>query len=99
MVYGVIQIVKILNSNRAIKTLGGICMIAVAVGFQSAVGQADLTGAVAIVIGSEGDGMSRLALEKCDRTVSLPIRGHIDSLNASVAAGILMYEIVRQRAR
>ena len=46
---------------------------------------------------SEGDGISRLALEKCDRVVSLPVRGHIDSLNASVAAGVLMYEILRQR--
>ena len=60
---------------------------------------ADLTGPVAVVIGSEGDGISKLTREKCDRMVSLPIKGHIDSLNASVAAGVLMYEIVRQRAK
>ena len=51
------------------------------------------------VIGSEGDGVSRLTLEKCDRTLSLPMKGRIESLNASVAAGILMYEVVRSRAK
>ena len=61
--------------------------------------QADLTGPTAIVIGSEGRGVSRLVKEKCDLTVSLPIRGQVNSLNASVAAGILCYEAVRQRMR
>lgn len=55
------------------------------------------TGAAAIVIGSEGFGMGKLIREKCDFTVSLPMLGKITSLNASVAAGILMYEAVRQR--
>ncbi|MBQ8137308.1 MAG: 23S rRNA (guanosine(2251)-2'-O)-methyltransferase RlmB [Clostridia bacterium] len=53
----------------------------------------DFSGAVALVIGSEGDGISRLTLEKCDHTVSLPMTGAVDSLNASVAAGILMYAV------
>ena len=57
----------------------------------------DLTGPIALVIGAEGEGVSRLVKEKCDGTVSLPIRGQIDSLNASVAAGILMYAVVRAR--
>ena len=57
----------------------------------------DLRGAVALVIGSEGRGMSRLVKEACDFIVSLPMYGQINSLNASVAAGILMYEVVRQR--
>ena len=52
---------------------------------------------VAIVIGSEGDGISRLVKDKCDFTVSIPMYGKISSLNASVAAGLLMYEVVRQR--
>lgn len=56
-------------------------------------------GNVAIVIGSEGKGISRLVKEKCDFLVSLPMLGRINSLNASVAAGILMYEIVRQRMK
>ena len=59
--------------------------------------QADLKGPAAIVIGSEGDGMSRLVREKCDVTVSIPMRGNITSLNASAAASILLYEAVRQR--
>ena len=59
--------------------------------------QADLTGPAAIVIGSEGDGMSRLVREKCDVTVSIPMKGQISSLNASAAASILLYEAVRQR--
>ena len=59
--------------------------------------QADLTGPTAIVIGSEGDGMSRLVREKCDVTVHIPMKGKISSLNASAAASILLYEAVRQR--
>lgn len=57
----------------------------------------DLKGPIALVIGSEGEGVSRLIKEKCDFTASIPMYGSIDSLNASVAAGILAYEIVRQR--
>lgn len=59
--------------------------------------QVDFTGPVAIVIGSEGRGVSRLVRERSDRIVSLPLRGRVNSLNASVAAGILCYEAVRQR--
>ena len=58
---------------------------------------ADLKGAAAIVIGSEGDGMSRLVRENCDFLVSIPMKGSISSLNASAAAAILLYEAVRQR--
>ena len=57
----------------------------------------NLTGPIGLVIGSEGEGVSRLVRENCDYTASIPMRGEIDSLNASVAAGVLMYEIVRQR--
>ena len=58
---------------------------------------ADLKGPAAIVIGSEGDGMSRLARENCDFLVSIPMKGRISSLNASAAAAVLLYEAVRQR--
>ena len=58
---------------------------------------ADLKGPAAIVIGSEGDGMTRLAAENCDFLVSIPMRGKLNSLNASAAAAILLYEAVRQR--
>lgn len=57
----------------------------------------DLTGSVGLVIGSEGTGVSRLVREHCDYTASIPMAGDIDSLNASVAAGVLAFEIVRQR--
>ena len=59
--------------------------------------RADLRGAAAIVIGSEGDGMSRLVEETCDVRVAIPMRGKLNSLNASAAAAILLYEAVRQR--
>ena len=58
----------------------------------------DLTGPMALVIGGEGSGLSRLVKEKCDFLTSVPMRGEINSLNASVAAGILMLEVVRQRS-
>lgn len=60
--------------------------------------KADLKGPIALVIGSEGEGVSRLVKEKCDFTVSIPMKGEISSLNASVAAGLFMYEVVRQRS-
>ena len=59
--------------------------------------QTDLKGAIGLVIGSEGEGISRLVKEKCDFIVSIPMYGDINSLNASVAAAVLMYEISRQR--
>lgn len=61
--------------------------------------ETDLTGPMALVIGSEGKGIGRLVKERCDFLLSLPMHGRINSLNASVAAGILMYEAARQRKR
>ncbi len=58
----------------------------------------NLTGPIGLVIGNEGEGVSRLVKETCDYVTSIPMKGEIDSLNASVAAGVLMYEIVRQRS-
>lgn len=57
----------------------------------------DLKGPIGLVIGNEGDGVSKLVKENCDMTAAIPMKGDIDSLNASVAAGVLAYEIVRQR--
>ena len=57
----------------------------------------DLKGPIGLVIGNEGEGVGRLVKENCDFTASIPMKGDIDSLNASVAAGVLAYEIVRQR--
>ena len=61
--------------------------------------RANLTGPIGLVIGNEGSGVSRLVKEKCDYVVSIPMKGDIDSLNASVAAGVLAYEVVRQRMK
>ena len=57
----------------------------------------NLTGPIGLVVGNEGEGVSRLVKEKCDMVASIPMKGDIDSLNASVATGVLAYEIVRQR--
>jgi 23S rRNA (guanosine2251-2'-O)-methyltransferase len=57
----------------------------------------DLRGRVALVLGGEGEGISRLLAEHCDRKIAIPSKGRIDSLNVSVAAGILLYEVSRQR--
>lgn len=91
-------IARVTNLNRTIDALKaeGVWVIGTAMDGEDAL-SADLSGPIALVIGSEGDGISRLTLEKCDRTISLPMKGHIESLNASVAAGILMYEVVRAR--
>ncbi len=59
----------------------------------------DLTGAVALVVGSEGRGISRLVRENCDYVLSLPMNGRVNSLNASVACGIVLYEVARQRGQ
>lgn len=94
------RIARVKNLNRTIDELKqrGLWVIGTAMDGEDAF-SADLTGPVALVIGSEGEGISRLTLEKCDRTLTLPMKGEIVSLNASVAAGILMYEIVRARAK
>ena len=95
-----LPIARVKNLNRAIDELKqrGVWVIGTAMDGEDAL-SADLTGPLALVIGSEGEGVSRLTLEKCDRTLTLPMRGKIQSLNASVAAGILMYEVVRARAK
>ena len=95
-----VPIARVKNLNRAIDELkrAGVWIVGTAMDGENAL-DADLSGPVALVIGSEGEGVSRLTLEKCDRTISLPMKGQIESLNASVAAGVLMYEVVRARSR
>jgi len=91
-------VARVKNLNRALEELkeAGLWIVAAALEGEDAL-EADLSGPIALVIGSEGDGISRLTLEVCDRSVALPVLGKIDSLNASVAAGVLLYEIVRAR--
>ena len=92
------KIARVTNLNREIDALKerGVWIVGTAMDGENAF-HADLTGPVALVIGSEGDGISRLTLEKCDRRVTLPMKGHIESLNASVAAGVLMYAVAQAR--
>ena len=59
--------------------------------------EADLTGPIVIVVGNEGQGLSRLTKENCDLLVKIPMKGHMTSLNASVACSLLLYEVLRQR--
>ena len=61
--------------------------------------ETDLKGAIALIIGNEGKGISRLMKERCDFKVSIPMKGGVSSLNASNAAAVLMYEVVRQRTQ
>ena len=75
----------------------GVWVFGTAAGGNTTLYNADLKGPAAIVIGSEGDGMTRLVTENCDFLVSIPMKGRINSLNASAAAAILLYEAVRQR--
>ncbi len=75
----------------------GVWVYGTAAGAAVSLYEADLRGPAAIVIGSEGEGMTRLAAENCDVLVSIPMKGQLNSLNASAAAAILLYEAVRQR--
>lgn len=93
-----VNICRVTNLNSAIDTLkqSGLWIYGADMDGETAY-CADLTGPAALVIGSEGHGISRLTKEKCDVILSLPMHGQVNSLNASVAAGVLMYEFVRQR--
>jgi 23S rRNA (guanosine2251-2'-O)-methyltransferase len=92
-------VAKVPNIARTIDALKkkGIWIVGADIDGLKTYYQEDLTGKIALVIGSEGKGISRLIKEKCDFLVRIPMKGKIGSLNASVAASILMYEIERQR--
>ena len=96
---GYMPVARVTNITNAIKELKerGVWIFGTAAEGATPLYQADLKGAAAIVIGNEGDGMSRLVAESCDLKVSIPMKGRISSLNASAAAAILLYEAVRQR--
>ena len=91
-------VAKVTNIVRPIEALKekGIWFVCADMGGETMY-DLDLTGPMGLVIGNEGEGVSRLVREACDFTASIPMKGDIDSLNASVAAGVLAYEIVRQR--
>ena len=93
-------VARVPNLPAAIQELKkrGLWIYGTAADGTSELWKTDFSGAVALVIGSEGDGMGRLVRESCDFIVSLPMHGQINSLNASAAAAIVMYEVLRQRS-
>ena len=93
-------IARVPNIPAALDTLKsrGLWVYGTAADGSSPLWQTELTGPLALVIGSEGDGMGRLVRESCDFTICLPMKGRVSSLNASAAASIVMYEVLRQRS-
>ncbi len=92
------NVVRVVNLNRTIEELKerGMWIVGATMDGED-VSKANLTGPLALVIGAEGEGISQLVEKNCDMKVSLPMRGHIDSLNASVAAGVLLYAVLNAR--
>src|SRR5699024_2654978 len=93
-----IDIVMVKNLNRAIKELkkNNFWIYGLAGEAESSIGEIDLTGKVGLVVGNEGKGLSRLVRENCDALIKIPMLGEVNSLNASVASAIAIYEVTRQ---
>lgn len=93
-----VKIARVTNVNNAIKQLQQAGVWVYALDMDGAeIMSVNLTGAVALVVGSEGDGIAKLTRGLCDGVVSLKLKGKVNSLNASVACGVALYEVVRQR--
>ena len=94
-----VRVAEVVNIARAIEELKdlGVWSVGLAGEATQAYDKADLTGPIALVMGAEGAGLRRLVREKCDFLVSIPMAGHVGSLNVSVAAGIALFEALRQR--
>jgi 23S rRNA (guanosine2251-2'-O)-methyltransferase len=96
-----VRIATVVNIARALEELkeAGVWTVGLAGDVADRYDQVDLTLPTAFVLGAEGTGLRRLVRERCDRLVSIPMRGAVDSLNVSVAAGVTLFEAVRQRQR
>tara|TARA_R110002110_G_scaffold223172_2_gene437044 strand:- start:322 stop:1059 length:738 start_codon:yes stop_codon:yes gene_type:complete len=94
-----VPFVRVTNLARFLRTLKdqGVWLIGTAGEAEATVYQADFKGPVALVMGAEGTGMRRLTREHCDQLINIPMLGHVDSLNVSVATGVCLYEALRQR--
>ncbi len=94
-----VKIIEVNNINRCIDSLKekGFWIYGTDMNLDLDYTNIDISTSVAIVIGNEGEGMSRLVKEKCDYIISIPMIGHVESLNASVSASLLMYEILRKK--
>ena len=95
-----LMVARVTNLPETLKELKkqGLWVYGTAADAQSTLWKTDMRGPICLVIGSEGFGMGRLVAEQCDVTVSIPLRGKVTSLNASTAAAVMMYEILRQRS-
>lgn len=95
-----VPVVRVSNVTETLKSLQsqGVWVYGTSDRGAASLYDTDLTGPAAVVIGSEGDGMSRLVGETCDFVISIPMRGKIASLNASNAAAVVLFEAARQRA-
>ena len=95
-----VRVARVVNLNRTIEKLKAVGVMVIGLDADGDIEytEADFTGPVVIVIGSEGKGLSRLVRENCDQIASIPMAGKLSSLNASVSAGIVLYEVVRQRS-
>jgi 23S rRNA (guanosine2251-2'-O)-methyltransferase len=96
-----VRIAEVVNVARAIQELKelGVWSVGLAEEADQTYDQIDFTGPTALVMGAEGPGLRRLVRESCDFLASIPMQGHVGSLNVSVAAGIALFEAVRQRRR
>jgi 23S rRNA (guanosine2251-2'-O)-methyltransferase len=94
-----VRIAEVVNVARAVEQLkeSGVWTVGLAAEAKMTYDSIDFTGPTAIVLGGEGTGLRRLIRERCDYLVSIPMLGHVESLNVSVAAGVTLYEAVRQR--
>jgi 23S rRNA (guanosine2251-2'-O)-methyltransferase len=94
-----VRVVEVVNISRAIDELksAAVWVVGLAADAGTRYDEVDYTLPTAIVLGSEGQGLRRLVREHCDRLVSIPMKGHVESLNVSVAAGIVLFEALRQR--
>ena len=94
-----VKIAEVVNIARAVEELkeAGVWTVGLAAETADAYDAIDLTLPTALVLGAEGAGLRRLVRERCDRLASIPMRGHVGSLNVSVAAGVVLFEAVRQR--
>ncbi len=96
-----VKIAEVVNIARALETLkeAGVWTVGLAGDAAKRYDQVDFTLPTALVVGAEGTGLRRLVRERCDWLVSIPMQGHVESLNVSVATGIALFEALRQRAR
>jgi len=96
-----VRIAEVVNIARALDELkkAEIWTVGLAAGAETRYDQVDLAAPTALVVGAEGRGLRRLVRERCDWLVSIPMRGHVESLNVSVATGVVLFEAVRQRER